>query len=178
MWMKAPGLAASPHLHQHLGLRPTFLQLSCYSRTSPLAVPPPRRQAVAVSRHLPVGSISSGLSGSGERGLPHTPARHLDSAGTQSEEQDKERIGGRELALATQLGSLQNTRTQPKTLHPHCMLDRPADRCATTRQWQIRQTNAEKHINLALSFSPYMPVLSCIILKQGLLFTMFILCHT
>ena len=60
-----------------------------------------------------------------------TTARHLDSAGTQSEEQDKER--GRELALATQLGSLQNTRTQPKTLHPHYMLDRPADRCATTQ---------------------------------------------
>ena len=177
--MKAPGLAASPPSPPTPwpapNLPPTFLLLPDESTrgSSP---------AAAGSRRVPAssGRLHQQWPEWQWREWPTPPrcptARHLDSAGTQSEEQDKER--GRELALATQLGSLQNTRTQPKTLHPHYMLDRPADRCATTRQWQIRQTNAEKHINLALSFSPYMPVLSCIILKQGLLFTMFILCHT
>ena len=76
--------------HQCLGLRPTFLHPTFLllpdestGRASPAAA------SLRVS-HLPGGSIIVGAGRACSSGLP----RHLDSAGREEEEQDKERTGG------------------------------------------------------------------------------------
>ena len=87
---RQPGPKPCSLPHQCLGLRPTFLHptfLLLPDESTGGAAPAAGSLRVP---HLPAGSIIVGVGRACSSGLP----RHLDSAGTQEEEQDKERTGG------------------------------------------------------------------------------------